>query len=114
MLAEKLLPSRAALLAVHSSTDSTPRLLARCRGKAFHYGYAVAHLARLCPALTQAIHQAESAHDLPVLPAPSPAAEAADARLDWDQPAKVSIRTLATLSLMPRVLAECGELGQPM
>ena len=111
MLAEKLLSSRAALLAVHSSTDSTPRLLARCQGKAFHYGYAVAHLARLCPALTQAIHQAESAHDLP---APSPAAEAADARFDWDQPAKVSIRTLATLSLMPRVLAECGELGQPM
>ena len=111
MLADKLLACRAALLAVHCSTTSTPRLLARCRGKAFHYGCAVAHLARLCPALTQAIHQAESAHDLP---APSPAAEAADAHFDWDLPALISTRTRATLGLMLRVLTECGELGQPM
>ena len=111
MLTEKLISSRVALLAAHASTDSTPRLLARCRGKAFHYGCAIAHLSSLCPALTQAIHQAESAHDLP---APSAATEAANARFNWDQPIRVSVRTRATLSLMLRVLSQCGELGQPM
>ncbi len=55
MLADKLASTRAALTAALASDASTPRLLASCRGKAFHYGCAIPFLARLCPALTQAI-----------------------------------------------------------
>ena len=111
MLAEKLASTRAALLAALAADASTPRLLARCRGKAYHYGCAIPFLARLCPALTQAIHQSESAFDLP---APNLADEAADTHFDWDRPLLVSTRTRAALALLLRVVDECGTSGQPM
>ena len=111
MLADKLVATRAVLAEACASTTTTPRILARCRGKAYHYGCAIPLIARLCPGLSQAIHQSESAFDLP---APSISEEEADQAFDWDQPLLVSARTRAILSLMLRTLDECGLQGQPM
>ena len=111
MLADKLAATREVLAKACTSATTTPRILARCRGKAFHYGCAIPHLARLCPGLSQAIHQSESAF---ALPAPTISEEEADQDFDWDQTLPVSTRTRAVLSLMLRILDECGTRGQPM
>jgi hypothetical protein len=111
MLADKLDATRAAFTNVLQTTTSTPRLLASCRGKAFHYGCAVPYLAISCPALTQAIHQVEHASDRP---APSLADEDTDPDFDWDRPLLVSTRARATLRLLLRTLDEFGTVGRPM
>jgi hypothetical protein len=111
MLADKLEATRAAFTNVLQTTTSNPRLLASCRGKAFHYGCAVPYLAISCPALTQAIHQVERASDRP---APSLEDEDADPDFDWDRPLPVSTRARATLSLLLRPLDEFGTVGRPM
>jgi hypothetical protein len=90
MLADKLAAMRSTFAALVNARHSTPRLLAQARGKAAHYGCAVQLLAAICPALTQAIHQAESAH---CLPAPGPEEEASDSLFDWDQTIRLSTRT---------------------
>ena len=111
MLADKLAAMRATFAALVNAEHSTPRLLAQARGKAAHYGCAVQLLAAICPALTQAIHQAESAH---CLPAPGPEEEASDPLFNWDQTLRLSTRTRAALALLLKVTDELGNAGQAM
>jgi hypothetical protein len=111
MLADKLASMRATFAALVNAESSTPRLLAQARGKAVHYGCAVQHLASICPALTQAIHQAETAY---CLPSPSLADEALDAEFDWDQPLRMTTRTRAAIALLIRITDQVGTAGQQM
>ena len=111
MLAEKLASLRATFVALVNADASTPRLLAQGRGKASHYGCAIPLLAAACPALTQAMHQAEHAFDLPP---PSLTEEAADVAFDWDHSIPLSTRTKATLRLMLRIIDDLGTAGQPI
>ena len=111
MLADKLASMRATFAALVNAESATPRLLAQARGKAAHYGCAVQHLASICPALTQAIHQAESAY---CLPAPDLTEEASNSDFDWDQSLLISTRTRAALALLIRVTDQLGSAGQPM
>ena len=111
MLADKLSSMRATFAALVNAESSTPRLLAQARGKAAHYGCAVQHLAAICPALTQAIHQSETSH---CLPPPTLDEEARDAKFDWDKPLITSARTRAALKLMLHITDQLGAAGQPM
>ena len=92
-------------------SDSTPRALARSRGKAFHYGCAVQYLRIPCASLTQAIHRAE----LPGSASPPDLhAERDDPNFDWDQSLVISSRTRAALSALHLIASQMGEAGQPL
>jgi hypothetical protein len=106
------------LAALHDNVDgladvslSTPRALARTRGKALHYGCAIQHLRTICASLTQAIHRAEhnTAH-----PPPSLAAEKDDPDFDWDASLSISTRTRAAISCMQLTLRRAGTAVQPL
>jgi hypothetical protein len=111
MLADKLKSLRETFEALATADIVTPRLLARGRGKASHYGCAIPFLAAMCPSLTQAMHQAESAF---ALPPPPQDEEAADPDFDWEAPLHLSPRTRAALRLMLRAVSELGSCGQPI
>ena len=110
MLAEKLASLRETFATLATADTSTPRLLARGRGKAAHYGCAIPLLAAMCPALTQAIHQAEHAFDLP----PPDSDRDTEPDFDWDAVLILSERTRAVLRLMLRTIDELGTAGQPI
>jgi hypothetical protein len=111
MLADKLAALRETFTALVNAETSTPRLLARGRGKAAHYGCAIPHLAAMCPALTQAMHSAEQTFSLPP---PTADEEEEDRAFDWDQPLTLSPRARAALRLMLRAVDELGTAGQPI
>ena len=111
MLADKLKSLRETFAALVNLESASPRLLARGRGKAAHYGCAIPFLAAMGPSLTQAMHQTEC---LFALPAPSLSEEAADRHFDWDTPLPLSARTKAALRLMLHTATELGSLGQPI
>ena len=111
MLADKLKSLRETFAALATADLVTPRLLARGRGKAAHYGCAIPFLAAMCPSLTQAMHQAEQAFSLPP---PSEEEEAADRLFEWDRQSPLSDRTRAALRLMVRAIDDLGTIGQPI
>ena len=111
MLSDKLESLLGTITSLASVDHSTPRLLARGRGRASHYGCAIQFLAAICPSLSQAIHQAETAY---ALPPPSLTEEQDDTRFDWDLPLAVSTRTRAALQLMNQILVQYGTAGRPI
>jgi hypothetical protein len=90
---------------------SSPRALARSRGKAFHYGCAIQYLRIPCASLTQAIHQTEA---LGSAPPPSLEAEKDNPDFNWDQTLPVTTRTRTTLASMQLILQHFGQAGQPL
>ena len=111
MLADKLKSLRETFAALVNLESASPRLLARGRGKAAHYGCAIPFLAAMGPSLTQAMHQSECPF---ALPAPSISEEAEDRHFDWDTPLPLSARCRAALRLMLHTITELGDLGQPI
>ncbi len=113
MLSDKLESVRGTISGLASTDLSTPRLLARGRGRASHYGCAIQFLAAICPSesLSQAIHQAETAY---ALPPPTLAEEQNDTRFNWDLPLAVSTRTRASLRLINLILAQYGSASRPI
>ncbi len=87
MLADKLASLTDTFAALLGATQSTPNLLAQGSGRASHYRCAIPLLAAMCPALTQAIHQAEQAFS-----SPPPDVED-DPDFDWDAPLPISAST---------------------
>ncbi len=83
ILADKLQSLRETFEALATADIVTPRLLARGRGKAMHYGCAIPFLAAMCPSM----HQAECAFSLPP---PSSEEEAADPHFNWEAPLHLS------------------------
>jgi hypothetical protein len=94
-----------------AATAASPRILARTRGKALHYGCAVQYLRPACASLTQAIHQAEQ---VGATPPPDLAQEDRDPDFNWDQRIPVSIRTRAAVACLQLALHQFGTLGQPL
>lgn len=111
MLADKLESLGETITGLSVEIQTTPRLLARGRGRASHYGCAIQYLTAVCPSLSQAIHQAETAF---CLPPPSITEEQKDAHFDWDLDLAVSSRTRAALQLMSRIVADYGTAGRPI
>ena len=111
MLADKLESLANTIQDLGTADYSTPRLLASGRGRASHYGCAIEHLASICPSLSQAIHQAETAYSLPP---PAITDEDADPTFDWDLTLSVSTRTRAALRLMDQVITDFGIAGRPI
>jgi hypothetical protein len=92
-------------------TVASPRILARTRGKALHYGCAVQYLRPVCASLTQAIHQAEQ---VGAPPPPELAQENQVPDFDWDQTLAVSTRTHAAVACLRLALHQFGTCGQPL
>jgi hypothetical protein len=110
MLPEKLESCNATILALKGASESSPRLLAQGRGKAGHYGCAVAFLSLGCASVSQAMHQTELdfAHTTPLV------TEEKGSGLDWDARVQVSERCRAALSFMLLALRVRGSEGQPL
>ena len=111
MLPTKLESVRGTISGLASTDLSTPRLQARGRGRASHYGCAMQFLAAICPSLSPAIHQAETAY---ASPPPSLTEEQNDTSFDWDLPLEVSTRTRAALQLMNLILVRYGSACLPI
>jgi hypothetical protein len=97
MLADKLKSLLETFEALATADIATPRLLARGRGKAPHYGCAIPFLTAMCPSLTQVMHQTECAF---ALHAPSRVEEEADLDFNWEAPLSITPHTCAALRLM--------------
>ena len=111
MLPEKLEGLHTNFHAMALASVSTPRALARTRGKANHYGCAVQYLRPACASLTQAMHQAETHGSIPP---PDPTLEGSDPDFDWDLPIPTSTRTLAAIACLRFALHTFGTKGQPL
>jgi hypothetical protein len=110
MLPEKLVTCMSVFTALLSVSSSSPRELARARGKAGHYSCALAFLHLVPGALSQAMHQTESC----VRGSTPSFREESAARFDWDAVVPVSIRCRAAIAFGLRVLASCAPAGQPL
>ena len=111
MLHEKLEGIQQNFDSMQDSISTTPRALARSRGKAFHYGCAVQYIRIPCASLTQAMHHAET---LGSAPPPDLRAEKEDPDFDWDKTLPCSQRTRAALRALSRAAAMHGPRGQPL
>ena len=111
MLPEKLAALHTNFGPMSTASTSSPRALARTRGKALHYGCAVQYLRPACASLTQAMHQAEQVGSTPP---PESALEGNDPDFNWDQALTVSTRTRAAAACLRLALDQFGTLGQPL
>ena len=111
MLPDKLAGILETFAAAAPLDSSTPRALARSRGKAFHYGCAVQYLRIPCASLSQAIHGAET-HDS--TPPPKLRDEKADPSFNWDRVIPCTIRTRAAIGALHAVASQYGSAGQPI
>jgi hypothetical protein len=111
MLPDKLDSLHTNFATMAQSALSTPRKLARTRGKAQHYGCAIQYLRSACATLTQAIHQAEAPGSAPP---PDPTLEGSDPDFNWDASLPVSTRTHAAISFLQLCLTTFGTKGQPL
>jgi hypothetical protein len=111
MLPEKLEGLHTNFDATATACASSPRALARTRGKAQHYGCAIQYLRPAGASLTQAMHQAEQVSSDPP---PDVAQEGADPDFSWDQALTISTRTRAAVTCMQLAFRQFGTLGQPL
>jgi hypothetical protein len=85
-----LVAARQELAASAASEVSTPRLIARIRGKALHYGCAIPFIAVAAPLLSQLMHSRETGAGPVEVPS-------LDAEFDWDMEVWMSERARAAL-----------------
>ena len=89
---------------------STPRAIARVRGKALHYDRAIPLVAVAAPSLAQPVHGRETCSgpvDVPVLD------DETGMEFDWDRELPVSDRALQSLELRRIAMEKYGTAGQP-
>ena len=86
-LPEKLQSMTDARNALPASPLSTPRLIARIRGKALHYGCAIPFVAVAAPSLSQLMHNRETGTGMVTVPSLE---EEKSADFDWDREVRVS------------------------
>ena len=97
MLPDKLKTLRAAVVSLLGDAESTPRLIAVVRGKAIHYGCAIAFVRMAAASLSQAMYGAESG----VGPAPVPSLREEQSReFAWDARVRMSPRAQRALEFM--------------
>jgi hypothetical protein len=111
MLTDKLASMKTARDQLAGSETSTPRLIARVRGKAMHYGCAIPFVAIAAPSLSQLMHTRETGTGPVEVPSLD---EEREAEFDWDKVIPVSARARLALDFMRTALERYGGCGQPM
>ena len=111
MLPDKRESMRVCCEELRSAAGTTPRLLARGRGKAMHYGCAIPFVAVAAASLSQAIHGRE--HGIGPCSVPSQAEEEL-MEFDWDRSLPVSDRARAALDYALEAIQRGGDTGQPL
>jgi hypothetical protein len=111
MLPDKLKSLFTALGELCASSDTTPRLISRVRGKLLHYGAAIPYVALAAPTLSQCMHDREKG----IGPTKVPTLSEEDAQdFDWDQQRVLSARARRALSFAVEAATRFGESGQPI
>ena len=111
MLPDKLASMTNARSLLAASSVSTPRLVARVRGKALHYGCAIPFVAIAAPSLSQLMHNRESGTG----PVEVPTLEAErDLEFDWDKELTMSDRAMRALDFMRVAMEKYSARGQPI
>ena len=111
MLPDKLQSMYAAVDGLIDSLLSTPRLIARVRGKLLHYGCAIPYVAVAAASLSQAMYDLESG----VGPTRVPTLQEENEReFDWDQEMTVSSRVRRALAFARAAMDRFGTAGQPL
>jgi hypothetical protein len=111
MLPEKLVTMSSAREELASSALSTPRRIARVRGKALHYGCAIPFVSVAAASLSQLMHGREAGAGPVAVPTLQ---EEGEAEFDWDQEISVSERTRRALEFMKVAMEKYGSAGQPL
>jgi hypothetical protein len=111
MLPDKLASVQTARDELAAARSSTPRLVARVRGKALHYGCAIQYVAIGAASLSQLMHCRETG----VGPVSVPTLRVEnDMAFDWDRPLVVSARARNALDFMRTAIERYGNSGQPL
>ena len=111
MLPEKLASMVSARDDLAGAAVSTPRVIARVRGKALHYGCAIPFVAVAAPSLSQLMHNRETGTGPVAVPSLD---DEKEAEFDWDQELRVSERARRALEFMRTALDKYGNVGQPL
>ena len=92
MMQEKLVSMVSAQDDLAAAALSTPRIIARVRGKALHYGCSIPFVARAVPSLSQLMHNRETGTNPVAVPSLDEEKEPSEAEFDWDRELRVSER----------------------
>ena len=111
MLPDKMASLVKARQELAAAEVSTPRLIARVRGKALHYGCAIPFIAAAAPSLSQLMHGRESGAGPVEVPSLDVEKEL---EFDWDMPVRMSERARAALDFMRIAVERYGDAGQPL
>ena len=111
MLPEKLASLASARDDLAAAVLSTPRIIARVRGKALHYGCAIPYVAVAAPSLAQLMHDHETGTGPVALPSLD---EEKEAEFDWDRELRVRERARRALEFMRMAMEKFGNVGQPL
>ena len=111
MLPEKLASMVTARDDLAAASLSTPRIIARVRGKALHYGCAIPFVAVAAPSLSQLMHNRETGTGPVAVPSLD---EEKEADFDWDRELRVSERARQALEFMRVAMEKYGNAGQPL
>jgi hypothetical protein len=111
MLPEKLVTMTAARDELASVATSTPRRIARVRGKALHYGCAIPFVAVAAASLSQLMHGREAGSGPVAVPTLE---DEGETEFDWDQELPVSERARQALEFMRIAMEKYGSDGQPL
>ena len=105
MLPDKLASTIAAVEEMRAATCTTPRLAARVRGKALHYGVAVPFIAVAAASLSAGLGPLE---DIPHM------RDEHSLQFDWEDSIEISARARRALDFVAGALRERGSAGQPI
>lgn len=111
MLDDKLASFERAVQDLQSSVSSTPRLVARVRGKALHYSAAIPFVAVAAASLSQLMHGRECGAGPVEVPSLT---DEGDMEFEWDRSIPVSTRARLALDFIRVGLDRFGRSGQPI
>jgi hypothetical protein len=115
MLPEKLVSMVSARDELAAAAVSTPRFIARVRGKALHYGCAIPFIRVAVPSLSQLMHNLETGKGPVAVPSLD---DHPTMRRRWnltgrDRELRVSEQARRALKFMCKAMEKYGDVGQP-
>ncbi len=111
MLPEKLASMVSARDDLAAAALSTPRIIARVRGKALHYWCTILLVTVAAPSLSQLMHNRETCTGQVAMPSLD---EEKEAEVEWDRELRVSERARRALEFMRAAMEKYGNVGQPL
>jgi hypothetical protein len=111
MLPDKLASLAEARQELAASEVSHPRLIARVRGKALHYGCGIPFIAVAAPSLSQLMHSRETGAGPVEVPSLDTEKEL---EFDWDMKVRMFERARTALEFMRTAMQRYGDAGQPL